>query len=144
MSAFQALRAWAANSTVAHVGFGFLAMGGWAVFANRDHAFPQMLLAGLVQGTISGLLTLFLKKGLERMNAIFFRAPQSDERQGRAIAALIAPPLLTATAILAILVTAHRLAGTPEILATIAVPFTVSTSYAIIYNLGLWRRAHGR
>jgi hypothetical protein len=144
MSAFQALRAWAANSTVAHVGFGFLAMGGWAVFANRDHAFPQMLLAGLVQGTISGLLTLFLKKGLERMNAMFFRAPQSDERQGRAIAALIAPPLLTATAILAILVTAHRLAGTPEILATIAVPFTVSTSYAILYNLRLWRAAHGR
>jgi hypothetical protein len=144
MSAFQALRQWLATSTIAHVGFGFLAMGAWAVFANRDHALPEMLLAGLVQGTISGLLTLVLKKGLERMSAMFFRAPGSDEGQGRAIAALIVPPLITATAILAILVTAHTLAGTPEIFATIAVPFTVSTSYAIIYNLGLWRRAHGR
>jgi hypothetical protein len=43
-------------------------------------------------------------------------------------------------AVFAILVTAHALAGTPEIAATIAVPFTVSTSYAIIYNWGLWRR----
>jgi hypothetical protein len=54
------------------------------------------------------------------------------------------PPLITATAIAAILVTAHTLAGTPEILATIAVPLTVSTSYAILYNLRLWRAAHGR
>jgi hypothetical protein len=54
------------------------------------------------------------------------------------------PPLITATAILAILTTAHTLAGTPEVLATIAVPFTVSTSYAILYNLRLWRAAHGR
>ena len=49
------------------------------------------------------------------------------------------PPLITAASILAILVTAHTLAGTPEIAATIAVPFTVSTSYAIIYNRGLRR-----
>jgi hypothetical protein len=144
MSALQSLRQWLATSTIAHVGFGFFAMGAWAVFANRDHALPQMLLAGLVQGAISGSLTLVLKKSLERMSTMFFRARQSDEGQGRQIAALFVPPLITASAILAILVTAHTLAGTPEILATIAVPFTVSTSYAIIYNLGLWRRAHGR
>ena len=69
------------------------------------------------------------------MSAMFFRAPPSDEGMGRDIAALIVPPLITATTILAILVTAHTLAGTPEIAATIAVPFTVSTSYAILYNL---------
>jgi hypothetical protein len=132
------------GSTAFHVAFGFVLMGGWAVFANRDHPLPDALLAGLVQGAISGSLTLFLKKGLERMSAMFFRAPQSDERQGRAIAALIVPPLLTATAILAILVTAHTLAGTPEIAATISFPFAVSTTYAIIYNWTLWRAAYGR
>lgn len=118
-----------ATSTVVHVGFGFLAMGAWAVFANRAHPLPQALLAGLVQGLISGTLTLFLKKGLEWMNARFV-----------GVVALIAPPLITASLILAILVGVHTLAGTPEIAATIAVPFAVSTSYAIVYNYGLWRK----
>lgn len=144
MSAFQAFRAWAATSTAAHVGFGFLAMGAWAVFANRNHPLPDALLAGLVQGTISGLLTLVLKKALERMSAYFLSAPAYDEGVGRNVAALVVPPLVTASSILFILVAAHTLAGTPEVAATIAVPFTVSTTYAIIYNWGLWRRAHGR
>jgi hypothetical protein len=129
MSAWKAAREWAATSTLAHVAFGFFAMGGWAVFANRDHALGQALLSGLVQGTISGLLTLGLKKFLEWFNA---------RLSGPSV--LVLPPTVTAATILAILVTAHALAGTPEIAATIAVPFTVSTSYAIIYNWGLWRR----
>jgi hypothetical protein len=133
MSAFKAAREWAAQSTLFHVGFGFVAMGAWAVFANRHHELPQALLAGLVQGTISGALTLVLKKFLEWFNAKL-----------KGAAALVLPPLITAASILAILTTAHTLAGTPEILATIAVPFTVSTSYAILYNLRLWRAAHGR
>jgi len=144
MSALRAAREWMAGSTVAHVAFGFLAMGAWAVFANRNHPLPDALLAGLVQGTISGSLTLVLKKVLERMNAAFFAAPSSDENMGRPMAALIVPPLITATSILAILVGAHAFAGTPEIAATIAVPFAVSTTYAIVYNLKLWRQAHGR
>lgn len=144
MSETKSFREWMAQSTIFHVAFGFIAMGAWAVFANRDHSLPQALLAGVVQGAISGTLTLFLKKGLERMNAMFFRARQSDEGMGRNIAALFVPPLVAAASILTILVTAHTLAGTPEVLATIAVPFTVSTTYAILYNLRLWRAAHGR
>lgn len=131
-----------ASNTFVHVAFGFIAMGAWAVFANRDHPLPQALLAGLVQGLISGTLTLFLKKGLERMSAMFFRG--RDHNGGRNIAALFVPPAITATAIAIILTIAHTLAGTPEVLATIAVPLTVSTSYAILYNLRLWRAAHGR
>ncbi len=133
MSAFKAARDWAASSTLAHVAFGFFAMGAWAVFANRNHPLPDALLAGLVQGTISGLLTLVLKKFLEWFNARL-----------RGLAALVMPPLVTATSILTILTTAHTLARTPEVLATVAVPFTVSTTYAILYNLRLWREAYGR
>jgi hypothetical protein len=144
MSTFKDAREWTARSTFAHVAFGFLAMGAWAMFANRHHPFEQALVASLVQGTISGLLTLVLKKGLEHMSAMFFRARQSDEGIGRRLAALIVPPIVTAASILTILVAAHTLAGTPEIAATIAVPFTVSTSYAILYNLRLWRDANGR
>lgn len=144
MSEAKSFREQMASNTFVHVGFGFLAMGAWAFFANRAHPLPQALLAGLVQGTISGTLTLFLKKGLERMSAFFFGARRSDEGHGRNISALFIPPIVTATAIGTILFTAHTLAGTPEVLATIAVPFTVSTSYAILYNLRLWRAAHGR
>lgn len=118
-----------ATSTIAHVGFGFLAMGAWAVFANRAHTLPQALLAGLVQGTISGLLTLVLKKFLEWGSARF-----------AGLAGLIAPPLITASSVLAILVGAHTLAGTPELASTIAVPFMVSSTYACVYNYGFWRR----
>ncbi|MEZ5961648.1 MAG: hypothetical protein R3C30_14680 [Hyphomonadaceae bacterium] len=133
MSEAKSFRETLAQNTFVHVAFGFLAMGAWAVFANRAHPLPEALLAGLVQGTISGLLTLFLKKFLEWFNARL-----------KGGIALVLPPLVTATAIATILVTAHTLAGTPEVLATIAVPFTVSTSYAILYNLRLWRAAHGR
>jgi len=136
-------KSWTSNTAV-HVAFGFISMGAWAAFANRLHSAPEMVQAALVQGTISGLLTLVLKKALERMNAMFFRAPQSDEGLGRGLAALIVPPIVTATCILTILTTAHTLAGTPEVLATTAVPFTVSTTYAILYNLRLWRNARGR
>lgn len=144
MSAFQSFRQWAASSTPFHVAFGFVLMGGWAMFANRDHTLPDMLRAGLVQGLISGTLTLFLKKGLERMSAMFFNARQSDEGQGRYIAALFVPPLVTASCIFLVLFTAHTLAQTPEIAATISFPFAVSTTYAVLYNLRLWRAAHGR
>lgn len=140
----EASRTSLASNTAVHVAFGFITMGAWAVFANRGHPLPDALLAGLVQGTISGSLTLMLKKALERMSAAFFSAPQSDEGIGRRLAALVVPPIITATAILAILVGAHTLAGTPEVFATIAVPFAVSTTYAILYNLGLWREANGR
>ncbi len=133
MSETKSFREQMASNTLVHVAFGFLAMGAWAVFANRAHPLPQALLAGLVQGTISGLLTLVLKKFLEWFNARLKGVP-----------ALVLPPLVTASAIATILTTAHTLAGTPEILATIAVPFTVSTTYAILYNLRLWRAANGR
>lgn len=142
MSEAKSFREQMASNTFVHVAFGFLAMGAWAVFANRNHPLEQALLAGFVQGLISGTLTLFLKKGLERMSAMFLRG--RNHEGGRNIAAFIVPPLVTATAIGAILVTAHTLAGTPEIPATIAVPFTVSTTYAILYNLRLWRAANGR
>lgn len=142
MSSLNAFRQWAATSTLAHVAFAFLAMGGWAAFANRDHDWPAMLLAGVVQGSASALLTLGLKKFLEWLSAKL--APVSARTGLGAVVSLAAPPLITATTILALLTSLHSLAGTPEIAATIAVPFTVSTSYAILYNLSLWRRHVGQ
>lgn len=116
------------KSSAVHVAFGFLAMGGWALFANRAHGLKDAWLPALVQGTISGAITGVLKKVLERL----------DGKLGGWLAYVL-PPLLTASSILVLLILAHSLIGTPEIAATIAVPWSVSTLYAILYNAGLVR-----
>src|SRR4051812_34303357 len=96
-----------ARSTTAHVAFGFVAMGAWAAFVNRDHGPTREAIAFLVQGALSGGLTLVLKRGLEAGHA---RLPRGLDR--------IAPPVLSCLLIALVLTTAHRLAGTPEILKT--------------------------
>jgi hypothetical protein len=118
-----------AGSSITHVAFAFVAMGSWAVFANRIYPLPRTLLAGFVQGSLSACLTLFLKTAVERLSRLF---------SGHS--ALWAPPLIACTASSAILSTIHALSGTPEILKTIALPLIVSTSYAAIYNYSLYRR----
>ena len=116
------------RSTAAHVAFAFLAMGGWAVFANRTHALPQPLVAGVVQGALSGAITFVLKRMIERLASSF-----------SGIAALVLPPLIAVGLSLAVLTSIHALAGTPEILATIALPTSVTAIYSTIYTASLWR-----
>jgi len=116
------------KSSPVHIAFGFLAMGGWALFANRDHGLAGAWLPALVQGTLSGALTGVLKKTLEAL----------DGRLQGAMAWAV-PPAITAGSILALLSLVHTAIGTPEVIATIAVPWSVSTLYAIVYNAGLVR-----
>jgi hypothetical protein len=116
-----------ARATSVHVGFAFLCMGGWALFANRAHGLGALLPA-LAQGVMSGLITLVLKHSLEAIS-----------RRMRGAGAYILPPLISATTIAAVLITVHGLIGTPEIAATIAVPWSVSTLYAIVYAATLAR-----
>ncbi|HEX4199087.1 MAG TPA: hypothetical protein VHZ26_16745 [Caulobacteraceae bacterium] len=119
-----------ARSSVAHVAFAFLAMGAWAVFANRVAGPGHALLAGLVQGSLSGAITLGLKRFLETASA------RLD-----GLWAMAVPPAISCAVILVLLVTAHRLAGTRNILATISLPYAVSSTYAWIYT---WMVARGR
>lgn len=115
-----------ARSTAVHVGFAFVAMGAWAAFANRDHGGRAMTQAFVIQGALSGLITLVLKRWLE----------WSYARLGTPWAR-IAPPLVSCAVIALTLSALHRLAGTPEVLRTIALPWSVSTAYAIVYTLSL-------
>jgi len=123
-----------ARSSIVHVAVAFLAMGGWAVFANRAHAFPQPLVAGLVQGALSGAITLVLKRMIEAIAAYL-----------AGVASLVLPPLVAVALSLAILTTIHTLVGTPEILATIALPVGVTALYSTLYAAALWRQkvSHG-
>lgn len=117
-----------ARSSIVHVLFAFLAMGGWALFANRLHPMPRPLIAGLVQGALSAGLTLCLKSTIDALSPLF---------RGRL--RLWMPPLLACLASTTILVAIHAATGTPEILKTIAVPLMVSTSYAVAYNYSISR-----
>lgn len=115
-----------ARSTAAHVAFAFVAMGGWAAFANRAHPAEAIWRAALLQGAISAVITLILKRSLE---AMFARLSGP--------AAVLLPPTVTCVVVLGVLLTAHRLMGTPEVWATIAVPYAVSSAYAWIYTASL-------
>ncbi|NRP18786.1 hypothetical protein LPJGGPFB_02029 [Ensifer adhaerens] len=117
-----------ARSSVVHVLFAFVAMGGWALFANRLHPMPRPLVAGIVQGALSAALTLCLKSTIDALSLRF-----------RGTARLWMPPLLACLASTSILVAIHAATGTPEILKTIAVPLMVSTSYAVAYNYSISR-----
>ena len=116
------------RSSAFHMASGFLLMGGWALFANRAHGLEGSWLPALAQGVVSALLTGVIKKVIEWM----------DGRIAGPLAYVV-PPLVTASSILATLWTMHTLIGTPEVAATIAFPWSISTLYAIIYNAGLVR-----
>ena len=116
------------RSTALHVGFAFVAMGAWAAFANRGHGPAAMALAFVVQGALSGAITLVMKRGLETGHARL-----------TGLAARLGPPLLSCTAIAALLFAVHTVAGTPEVVRTIALPWTVSTLYAFVYVASLER-----
>lgn len=112
-----------------HAAAAFIGLGGWTLFANRFHPFDEALTAALVQGTMSGLITIVLKRFLE----------WGSSRMSGAAAAFV-PPAISASTIFLVLASVHRIAGTPEILATIAVPWIVSTVYALLYCRALARQ----
>lgn len=112
------------RSSLVHAAFGFLLMGGWTLWANRHHGLAWG--PALAQGLLSAGLTALLKTALERLDGRF-----------AGLAALVLPPAVTASVILAVLCGVHRLIGTPELLATIAFPWSMSTLYALVYNARL-------
>lgn len=119
------------DSSALHMAVAFAAMGAWAVFANRAHPWPEALLAGVVQGAMSALITLFLKRMIEALS-----------RRLPGLSGLILPPVLAVAGSIALLNVIHRLAGTPEIAATIAVPVSVTALYSSAYCFALWRARH--
>lgn len=103
-------------------------MGGWAIYANSGHPMPKPLLAGLIQGTLSGAITYALKRTLDGLRAAMSRS-----------LGWWLPPVIALACSLCLLIGAHWLAGTPEILRTISVPYSVASLYAITYNFLMWR-----
>lgn len=119
-----------ARNSAVHMAVAFIAMGSWATFANLAHPMPRPLIAGVVQGILSALITLFLKRIIEALSA---RLPGS--------AGYWVPPVVAVAVSLSLLSSIHWIAGTPEILRTIVVPLSVTAIYATSYNLALRRMA---
>ena len=117
-----------AGSGFTHVAFAFFFMGGWAAFANLNHPMPAPLFAGMVQGIISASFTLIMKRGIEYLTAAL-----------SGLASLLIPPALAVLISAVCLSLIHWTAGTPEILATIALPLTVATVYSVTYTFTQWK-----
>ena len=106
------------GGTALHMAGAFVLMGGWALWANRGAPGGAQVMAGVTQGVLSALLTAGLKSVVDRL----------VPRLGR----LMAPALALAGSA-TLLVTAHMVAGTPALMATIAVPLAVSGTYVFAY-----------
>ena len=114
------------QSSALHTAVGFVLMGSWAWFANRTYDWPAPLVAALVQGAITATITYALKRAIEAVSA---------RTKGRA--RYVLPPLVAALISALVLTSLHALAGTPALLATISVPFSVASIYAVIYSATL-------
>ena len=117
------MRFWHSNAT--HAIGGMILMGSWAAFANRAHPSPEPLKAALVQATITAVITLIMKRAIEWV--------------ARRTRTMIFPALSAGTISAVLLFAIHSLAGTPEVLTTMIVPFLVSTTYGAIYSRSLRR-----
>jgi hypothetical protein len=103
--------------------------GGWAVLANSSHGWTLALRAGLVQGASSATTTLVISSLIETLFVALARSPART-----AIAGAL-PPTCSA----GVHAVAHVLAGTPEILRTIAPSVVLGYVFAAIYAAGLAR-----
>lgn len=111
------------RSNAAHMAGGFLLMGGWAMFANRDHPMPAPVVAGFTQGAVTALITLGLKRVVESLALRL-----------RGWLGMILPPILACAFSVTLLFTLHSAARTPEVWATLALPSCVATLYAALYT----------
>lgn len=94
------------------------------MWVNSGHTWPQAMSAGLVQGSMSAILTLLLKKSVDGLRAHF-----------RGHMRFWTPPAIASLASAGLLIAGHSLARTPELLATIGLPLGVSATYVFAYNI---------
>ncbi len=93
--------------------------GLWAFFSNAQHGLSSGLKAGLIQGTASFLITIYLKFSVVSLASRFSAEPLR----------FIIPPTLTVVTTGSALLLIHHGLHTPEIARTITPPIIVATLY---------------
>lgn len=108
---------------------GFLFYGAWAVWANADHGLIVAGRSGLLQGTMSFIVTL---SGTTTMKTLFRGESALWWRFSRAC-------LGTLALIYSAIIAAHVLNGTPHILLTLAPGLPITIIFCLSFCYGLVR-----
>ncbi|MFL1407035.1 hypothetical protein ACJO2E_16975 [Marinobacter sp. M1N3S26] len=109
----------------------FALWGGWALVVNREAGWQPALIACLVQGAISFVVTLIMAAAVT-WQVRRFRTP---------VGRVLVPPFLTVSVTGAFLYLAHTLGQTPDVWRTIVPPSTVAFCYCLFLSLQLQRQA---
>ena len=101
--------------------FAFIIWGGWAFFIN------QKITAALVQGTSSFIFTTLI---VSLVNYLFTKFNNKYYK-------MIMPAIISTSIIAIILITAHNLAQTSQILKTISLPLTAGFIFCLVTTFRL-------
>lgn len=127
MPAFSAIYQSKLGRTLIPALAGFFGYGSWAFFCNFMHGIGMGLQSGLVQGSLSFVITLvsnFVMEGIYRLT------------QAKIVTILTASTLIVGTSY-----TVNTLAGTPEVLWTIAPGSIMGVVYVVSYVSALNKRS---
>ena len=108
-----------------------LIWGAWALFANWHNDTSHALMAGLLQGTFSGILTLLMAMAV---TTLFRRLPDNPLR-------VLLPALIIVSASFALLFLLHRWHQTPGLWQTIIPPSSMAFAYCLFLSVRLHRQA---
>lgn len=109
----------------------FVIWGGWALAANWRSDPAHAAMAGLLQGTFSGILTLLMALAV---TALFRRLPDNPLR-------VLLPALLIVSVSFTLLYLLHSWHQTPALWQTIIPPSSMAFAYCLFLSLRLHREA---
>ncbi|MFC4259845.1 hypothetical protein ACFOZ5_12465 [Marinobacter lacisalsi] len=112
-------------------GLAFALWGGWALLANWQAGVRPALMAGLLQGAMSFLVTLLMA------SAVIWQVRRLRRPAGK----ILVPTLLTVSVTGSLLYLLHTLSGTPGVWRTIVPPTTVAFFYCLLLSVESQRQA---
>jgi hypothetical protein len=108
-----------------------LLFGGWALWMNADHGWRAALTAGATQTFASFTTTFFIALVMEGL------AATTPDPRGKFVRAFLGSILVAGPYMIAL----HWLAGTPDLWATLSVPFATGGAFGFAYSANLMRAA---
>ena len=110
----------------------FVLWGGWALYANLTESTSQAIIAGVLQGTASAVITLCMTLAINRLFPLF-RQP---------LLAVLLPPLLVVSITSSLLFVLHSLGQTPRLWLTILPPSAVAFAFCLFLTVRLALQNH--
>lgn len=101
--------------------------GSWALYANFEASTGQAILAGILQGTASAIVTLCMTLAINRLFHLF-RQP---------LVALLLPPCIVVSVSSSLLYTLHSVGQTPRLWITIVPPSAVAFAFCLFLTARL-------